>query len=408
MFGWKPGLDTINAMINALNKPHLGYRKIHIAGSNGKGSVARMLEAIFLHAGYRVGLYTSPHLVSPLERIKINGKQISRKSFEESLREIKPVLEKHKATYFEALTALAFFVFKRADIDIAIIETGLGGRLDATNIIDPECAIITSISLEHCDHLGKTLEAIAQEKAGIIKKHKPCIVGNLPEEALNAIEQKCIEMESDMIVARHVVNASINRENLFGTEVSFQFSGQKIETRLNLPGSYQVENAKTAIAASLVIEKPEVFSRVIPEAFTTINHQACMQIISENPYVILDVAHNPESIKQLFSSLGKFFPYQKLDVVLGILKDKDVENILHILSDNPIRLYCVTPNSARALDGNVLHSAALPYAIESNFFPAISSAVAKAIQNAGKNGVVVITGSHYVVGEYLGSQGRLG
>lgn len=407
MFGWKLGLDTINSIVNEITMPHQGYPTIHIAGSNGKGSVARMLEAIFLQANYRVGLYTSPHLVSPLERIRINGKQISKENFEESLCEIKPVLEKYKATYFEALTALAFLAFKRADVTMAIIEAGLGGRLDATNIIDPKCAIITSISLEHCDHLGNSLAAIANEKAGIIKKRKPCVVGNLPEEALDAVAQKCIEMESEMIRAGHFVHVSINQENQYGSEVEFKFANHQIITHLHLPGSFQIENAKTAIVASLLFEKPESLVRVIPEAFATMQYDARMQIASESPFVILDVAHNPESITQLFSSLGKFFPGQKLDVVFGILKDKDVKNILHILSHNAIRLYCVTPNSDRALDGKILHASALSYAIRSNFFSNISSAVAKAILTAGRDGIVVVTGSHYVVGEYLRRQERI-
>ncbi|MFQ5631966.1 MAG: bifunctional folylpolyglutamate synthase/dihydrofolate synthase [bacterium] len=402
MFGWKLGLDTMHSIVEELHEPHQQFKKIHIAGSNGKGSVARMLEAIFIEAGYCVGLYTSPHLVSPLERIRVNGREISTRDFENGIREIKAILEKHKATYFEALTALAFLFFARSKIDIGIIETGLGGRLDATNIIRPDCSIITSISVEHSDYLGRTLQSVAVEKAGIIKKGVPCIIGDLPKAAKQAISQKCAEMKSMMIVAGEVISANINNEDISGTDVIFSVEENDFVAKLRLAGNHQVENAKVAIASSMLFENVNTIARIIPKALPRVQFPGRMQIMSRKPVVILDVAHNPESISALFKSIMKFFPGRKINLVLGILKDKDIESILQIFKKNPVRIWCVTPVSDRALEGQTLHASALSLGIDSKYVPTISTSIKQAIQCAGRQGVVVVTGSHYVVGENLG------
>ena len=402
MFGWKLGIDTIHTIMAALDHPQNSYRSLHLAGSNGKGSVARMLEAVLLQAGVRTGLYTSPHLVSPCERIRVAGKEILPATFDTLLREIQPVLTEQRATYFEALTALAFLYFAREKVEIAIVETGLGGRHDATNIIDPVCSVITSISLEHCNELGNTIAEIAGEKAGIVKANRPCVVGKLPAEAEDVIHTHCKKLGSPMAkAAEHVSVTLIGRSKWGGTEAQFEFAQQTCTAAISLSGNHQVGNAAVAIAALLQILPSAEIAAVLPAALSQVRYAGRMQIVAQNPVVLLDVAHNAESMTALADNLSETLSGSPIQIVIGLLKDKDIDAILRVLEPVQPRLFCATPRSNRALPAADLMQKARAVGLQAVCVESVAAGVAQARFQAGSDGTVLVTGSHYIVGEFL-------
>jgi len=407
MFGWKLGLERMRALSRQLGDPQEKFPSIHIAGSNGKGSVARMLEAIFRQAGYRVGLYTSPHLVSPVERIRIDAEDIAPGHFEHTLREIMPVLQEHQATYFEVLTALAFRVFADAGVNLAIIETGLGGRLDATNIISPLCSVITSISHEHTTFLGQSLAEIAREKAGIIKMNSQCVVGDLPAEAQRAIAEICKRRRTKVLWASHV-KTGVHRLSQEGTVFSMQWPGAgEVDFRMPLIGAHQVRNAALAVACSRVLsERFPVSLQQAQTALAGVRWPGRFQILRIQPPLVLDVAHNPESMAALVNSLRQVFPDGRFAVIMGVLQDKNAQEMLYTWRQTDVHFFFVTPNISRGQQRELLYKQALQLGLAAETALGPAQALQQAQRRCGDNTVFVVTGSHYVVGEFMRRMGR--
>ena len=405
MFGWKLGLERMNAMAGALNHPERKYTTIHIAGSNGKGTVAHILENIYLRAGYRVALYTSPHLVSPLERLRIQGRPIDATDFETGLRNMMPLLRQHQATYFEAMTLLAFERFARAGVDIAVIETGLGGRLDATNILRPTCSIITTIALEHQNYLGSTLELIAGEKAGIIKETVPCILGDMPETAQRVILNRCRAQRSEAILATDHIRVEVLHLSADGMTVRLHLPAAKESpAKIHTPllGRHHVSNIASAVAAVLQLQPHHpVPMHAILQGLQHVRIPGRMQRLSASPPLLVDVAHNEQSIRAVLQTVSAIWPQRRLRIVMGLLRDKDVTNILQAVAAYPAHLICVTPFSERALQAEKLRQQAEHAGLPAVSEPSIIAAVETARKRARNEDVILITGSHYVVGEVL-------
>ena len=312
--GWKLRLDSMRSLLAELDNPHTQFKSVHIAGTNGKGSTAAMLESIFRAAGYKTGLYTSPHLLDVRERIQVNRENISPEHFADLMQRIAPFIEKYGATYFEALTALSFLYFAESNVDIAFIETGLGGRLDATNVILPILSIITSIDFDHTKHLGDTLEKIAAEKAGIIKPGVPCLVGDLPPGAEEVAIQFCEKQNSAFFKAGDIYKLTMLSEKSGATQ--FQSTNDKFpgDMQLSLNGRHQLSNAAIALTACELLLKDgfKVNHQHISFGFSHINWSGRFEIVGQNPTIILDVAHNPASIASLVDLLSNFYADKKI------------------------------------------------------------------------------------------------
>jgi dihydrofolate synthase/folylpolyglutamate synthase len=388
--GMKLGLENISELLASLGNPQEKYPTIHVAGTNGKGSVSSMLAAALQANGYKTGLYTSPHLVSFTERIKINGEEIPREYVADFLESNWHKVEELKATFFEVTTALMFKYFADMKVDVAVIETGLGGRLDGTNVLrQPLATVITSIGLEHTQILGDTLELIAGEKAGIFKQGSPAIV-NVEEQLHHVFTKKAYEE---------------------GTSVTFVDNRSDLPTVLSdmpLMGRHQQQNIRTVLATLALIKLPvdtqKAYHGIINTASLT-KLRARLETLSyaiadkKGVKLMLDVGHNApafEYLREYFQGIGI-----KPIVVAGFAKDKDVDDILLIIKSFSSLFIAVAADMHRALSAEELHRIALSNGIDSVLGGSVNDGIALAISNASKGDVILLFGSHYVVGEFL-------
>ncbi len=402
--GWKLGLHSMQQMMHELGNPQLRCRFVHIAGTNGKGSVAAMLESIFRAAGYKTGLYTSPHLLSVRERIRVEAEDILENAFADLLQRIKPVVETYNATYFETLTALAFVYFAEMETDIVLLEVGLGGRLDATNIVLPELCIINSISYDHTKHLGTTLAEIAREKAGIIKPNVPCLIGDLPTEAQQIIAQTCHDKNSALFSVLEMCQPTERQQEL-GAE-RFQVKGtEAFDARyeLLLNGEHQITNACVAIAACELLVKKEWNLSVqdIRSGLRGCRWPGRFQIVRHHPMVILDVAHNEASINFLARLLKHFFADRQIIFVFGVLEDKNVKKMCSILAPLANCFQPVAAQNPRALSAQNVFDCCKRFTPSVLPASTVSKGIDAAFSIANEQSVICITGSHYVVGEAI-------
>lgn len=402
LFGIKLGLENSVSLCNFLGNPENRYPIVHIAGTNGKGSTAAILESILLAAEYRVGLYTSPHLVRFNERVRVNRQAIPDSFIEEFVGCIRQEIEKHKATFFEVATALAFQYFAVQKVDVAIIETGLGGRLDATNIVTPLLSVITNIDKDHRDRLGKSLSKIAAEKAGIIKPQRPVVIGNLKSSALRVVVETARKLDAPLAVATEVAAVKLLKSNWKGNRfhVSAAFSPSE-ELFLNLAGRFQGENLSVALAA---VEHLRQNGFTIPLAACekgtqTVAWPARLEMISQEPPVVLDVAHNAAAAARLAGSLRRLWR-GKVVFLMGTLADKDYRRFLLPLKPLAKRFYFVRPDSKRALEPGVL-AEAVGTGVPNEVIGDPVGALWKAYALLGPDELLVVTGSHYVVGKVL-------
>jgi dihydrofolate synthase/folylpolyglutamate synthase len=402
LFGIKLGLENISALCRSLGNPHNKFRSVHIAGTNGKGSTAAILESILLAAGYRVGLYTSPHLVRFNERIRVNRQEIPDAHIESFVRGIRPQIEERKATFFEATTALAFRYFADEKVDIAVIETGLGGRLDATNILAPKVAVITGIDFDHTDRLGTDLASIAKEKAGIIKPQTPVVIGKLETEASAVIVETVMNNGSSLVSAPAVARLRHLESgwggSRFGVSAEFSPSG---EIFLYLAGRHQGENLASALAAVDVLRQGgfNISSDACRAGAASVRWPARLELISENPAVVLDAAHNPGAAARLAEALKQLWK-GKVAFLVGILGDKDYGRFLEALQPLASRFWFVRPDSKRALEPEKL-AEAVGSRVSSEVIPDPAAAFWKAYASLGPEELLLVTGSHYVVGSVL-------
>jgi dihydrofolate synthase/folylpolyglutamate synthase len=402
--GMKLGLDNINRILSYLGNPHKAYPAIHIAGTNGKGSTAAIIESILANSGYRIGLYTSPHLVDFRERIRINGRLIDQKYITDFFGDVRGKFETINPTFFEAVTALAFAYFRDEKVDLAVVETGMGGRFDATNVLTPIASVITNISHEHTKHLGKDVSQIAFEKAGIIKNGVPVITAVKDINAARVIRQVCKQRKSNLISVFDETQWVIQEINERNTELDVLTRSQKYyNLRLVLPGRHQLDNAICAIVAAEQAEQLGI--KLTPtgavRGLREIKWPGRIQQVSKNPEIILDVGHNPAAMKTLFEYFNEFYENRHVITVFGILADKDSNKMLTELSRFTDIIIITKPMTERAADTDILARQASHLSGDFQVIPHVREAVKVAIENAQPEDIVLVTGSHYTVGEVL-------
>ena len=399
-------LRRVEEVLHRLNNPHLRAKTVHIAGSKGKGSVAAMISSVLTTAGYVTGLYTSPHLHYYNERIRVDGKLISDEEIVNLVARLKPEVEavNKKAAYgrlttFEVTTALGFDYFALKEADFQVVEVGLGGRLDATNVVKPEVCVITSLSLEHTDLLGNTLTAIATEKAGIIKPKS--IVVSLPqvEEADKVIESVCRKQGAKLIkVGRDVTYGALDFDD---TQQSLIVHGRLGDYKLTIPllGDYQLGNAATAIAAlEVLIEKGnDIPLKSIIDGMASVKWEGRLQVLKRHPLVIVDGAHNQDSVRKLKQSLRKYFKFDKAILIIGLSSDKDLQGIVTELAPAFDRVFATRSIHPRAMATAPIAAEFKKHGIEAEQTEDVSVALNGALKLAGAGDMICVTGSLFVV-----------
>ena len=361
VLGIKPSLDVIVALLNELGNPQNAYSIIHVAGTNGKGSVCKMLESTLTRSGLNVGLYTSPHLVNLNERYRVNSEEISDSALTDLLERVEKSaisIESQgvrKATFFEICTAVAFLYFKEMSAQIVILETGLGGRWDATNVVDPLISVITRIDLDHKDFLGETIEEIAAEKGGIIKRNRHVVIGAMPKEAQKVLIKTAKENGSILISAEESVSVRV-------LDLEAEYQSLEIETHndfyspinLKLLGSFQRENVATAITALELLGDILQCDLRIVEGLENAFWASRFELIKENPNVILDGAHNPSAANALAKSIAEIYPDFEVGFVVGFMADKDVSGILKPIGRLAKKMWMTKLSGERAMDFDAL------------------------------------------------------
>lgn len=404
LFGMKLGLEKITRLLSSLGDPHKSFRSIHIAGTNGKGSTSAILESIISASGFRVGLYTSPHLVDFRERIRINGRLIDQKYITDFFNSNQALFESLNPTFFEAVTALAFCYFRDEKVDLAIIETGLGGRLDATNVITPIVSVITNVELEHTKHLGTQISQIAFEKAGIIKPNVPVVTAAKNHDARRVLRQVCQSRKSKLVSIFDETQWVIKEITAAKTEVDIFTNSQKYyNLRLALPGRHQLENAVCSLIAAEFGESQgiKLTQNGVSSGFRNVKWPGRLTHIGKEPTVILDVAHNPAAIKTLWEYFNEFYKNKRIIAVFGILSDKDSTAMLRDLDRFADIIILTKPITDRAADPNALASEAARITTNFQVIPSVKDAFRAAVEHADKDDIVLVTGSHYTVGEVM-------
>ncbi len=397
--------NTIN-LCDALGNPQQYFKTIHIAGTNGKGSTSHMLAAILQQAGYKTGLYTSPHIKEFGERIRINGAMVDEQFVVEFVERTKNLTATIEPSFFELTVAMAFEYFATEAVDIAIIETGLGGRLDSTNIISPILSIITNIGYDHMNLLGNTLEEIAWQKAGIIKKNTPAIIGEILPATKNVFVKEANEKEAVLHFAqsRYLVEYLEPTGNLLFCNVKDLHTNTSEKLRLDLNGIYQAKNVCTVLCA---VEELKIFGLHIPQAVLhyALEHvkeltgmSGRWDIVQNHPAVIHDVAHNPDGIKQVLFQLANNYPSAQIHFVLGFVKDKDVEHVLELFPKDG-HFYFTNAHIPRALPHTELKELAAQKNLSGDSFDDVNEAIAMAKTKAGPDDVIMVCGSFFIIGE---------
>ena len=378
---YRSGLDKIKLLDLYLGHPHKNFKSIHIAGTNGKGSTSHIIASILQTAGYKTGLYTSPHLLDFKERIKVNGKEISPEEVMIFINSNKPYFEKENFTFFEMSVALAFWHFSKVNVDYAIIEVGLGGRLDATNIITPVLSIITNIGLDHTQFLGKTHQKIALEKAGIIKNGVPIIIG-----------EKDIKTEK---IFKDVSRKS--KAPLYFTKKTTKYFAS------DLKGFYQKKNIQTVITALNQLPSFNLDNSIIKKGLKRVVDNTGLkgrwQVLQNSPKVILDVGHNKEALRSIARQINEI-SYNKLYLVMGFVKEREVDSLLSLFPKEA-SFYLSSPNVERAMPLTILKKLLKPLDLKINYFKSIPIAYQTAISNSDTDDLIFVTGSTFVVADIL-------
>jgi dihydrofolate synthase/folylpolyglutamate synthase len=405
-FGMKLGLENTLELLRFFDNPQRQFPIIHVAGTNGKGSTCALLAAVFQSAGLKTGLYTSPHIHRFSERIRINGVEIPETDIIGITARMRGKIDALQCTFFEATTAMAFQYFAENGIDIGIIETGLGGRLDATNTVQPELSVITNIDFDHTEHLGKTIPEIAFEKAGIIKPHVPCIVGASEEQSREVFTVAAKEKNAELLFLDDV--AEIRNAEL-------SIDGSYFDLRINLPhtsadfkrlhvtlaGEHQINNAALSVIALLLQKQYAISEDHIRNGLKSVDWKGRLELISRDPFVLVDAAHNPAGMKQLRRSLEAIYRprFPRMFLIIGMLADKEYESAVEEILPVFDFVYTVTPNSPRALDGKILESCVRRKTKHVRFLDGIADAVNEVRSKMSKEDLLVIAGSHFVLSE---------
>jgi dihydrofolate synthase / folylpolyglutamate synthase len=403
---YKSDLNNILLLSEHLGNQHRNLNTIHIAGTNGKGSVSHMLASVLQEAGYKTGLYTSPHLIDFRERIRINGKMISEDFVICFVEQIKEFIESVQPSFFEITVGMAFSYFDLEKVDVAVIETGLGGRLDSTNIISPDLSIITNISMDHEYLLGDTIQKIAFEKAGIIKKDVPVVIGQKLEQTKSVFIDKAQSVNAPLFFA----------EDYYQTEMTEQHSGfatfeitsdqhKTTTVQCDLSGSYQGMNIATVMTAVDLLNKskykiPEsAVLKGIKQAKANTGLRGRWDVLSENPMIVCDIAHNEGAITEVMNQL-KICKFDHLHIVFGMSGDKDYNKVLSLLPKNA-DYYFARPSVPRGMDANELAIAASKNGLKGIAYGSVKDALQHARERAGSSDLILITGSAFMVADAL-------
>ncbi len=379
--------DLTNTILlsDYLGNPEKVIKTIHIAGTNGKGSTSSMIASVLQEAGYKVGLYTSPHLKDFRERIKINGEEISEKFVCDFVLEHKSFFEKNNLSFFEMTVGLAFDYFKKQKVDVAVIEVGMGGRLDSTNIITPLISVITNIGLDHTQFLGNTLSEIASEKAGIIKPNIPVVIGEYTKKTKEVFEKKAKETKSKIYFASDLI-AKTQKSDLIG--------------------KYQEKNKKTALQTLTILKEKNLFEisdENIKNGFQNVVKNTGLlgrwQILQENPKIICDSAHNKHGLDIVLSEIQKE-KFKQLHIVFGAVNDKDLDSVLPLFPKNATYYFC-KPDVPRGLETDILQQKARKFFLFGQSYPSVKNALENAKKNASPNDLVFVGGSTFVVAEVV-------
>lgn len=378
--------DLKNTLLFAehLGHPEKQFKSIHVGGTNGKGSTSHILASILQEAGYKVGLYTSPHLKDFRERIKINGKKIPKTFVLDFIGENKIFLENNSLSFFEMTVGMAFKFFATQQVDIAVIEVGMGGRLDSTNIISPELSVITNIGLDHTKYLGNTLDLIAREKAGIIKEKTPVIIGEMQNETQLVFLDKALKSQAPIYFADQLIKKSYDSD---------------------LKGSYQQKNTKTAVQSIMILKSLgfKISSIHIKMGLMNVLKNTDLigrwQILQDKPMVVCDTAHNAEGLRYVINQLNTY-AYDKLHIVFGVVKDKDLDSIIPLLPKNA-QYYFSKPNVERGLDVNILRDKFKSFGIIGLSFKGVKQALSEAKKLASVNDIIYVGGSTFVVADII-------
>lgn len=378
---YRPGLERILAMDTHLEHPHRTFKSIHVAGTNGKGSTSHILASILQSAGYKVGLYTSPHLLDFRERIKVNGQPIAEKNIIQFIERHAAYFESDQISFFEMTVGMAFSHFRERQVDYAIVEVGLGGRLDATNIIMPVLSVITNIGLDHTEFLGTTRTQIAKEKAGIIKSGIPVVVGQKDKETQEVFEEIALKQSAKL------------------TFVKVQ--NQHWET--DLKGVYQAQNIRTALTALACLDNHKINLNTIKQGLKNVISNTGLlgrwQMISDSPQFILDVGHNKEGLSFLVTELQKL-AFDHLHLIMGFVKGKNVVDLISLFPSKAL-FYLSSPKIDRAIPLSTLKAELTGSSKNIDFFPTVIDALNKARSSANENDLILVCGSTFVVAEVL-------
>lgn len=405
---YKPGLRTTEALDEHFEHPHHRFRSIHVAGTNGKGSCSHTIAAILQAAGYKVGLFTSPHLLDFRERIRINGIMIPEQYVIDFVEKEKSFFEPLHPSFFEITTAMAFKYFAEEHVDVAVIEVGLGGRLDCTNIIKPELSIITNISFDHQQFLGNTLTEIAGEKAGIIKRDIPVIIGETVPETRLVFKEKAKTVDTRIIFAEDapiVLKSFVNRKNfrVYNTTIYGEIFGA-------LTGDCQDKNTNTILTAITHLDCFKIPLQAILRGFAEVCETTGLmgrwQYIQKNPTVVCDTGHNIGGWKYLGERLTKISQEQPLKIVFGMANDKDIDGVLEILPKTA-QYYWAHASVDRALTESQLEGIAAKYALRGKKFTTVEAAYKQALLEASANDFIFVGGSNFVVSDLLSYLNRL-
>jgi dihydrofolate synthase / folylpolyglutamate synthase len=382
---YKPGLDNTIALLHLVGNPHLGIKTVHIAGTNGKGSTSHLIASALQEAGFKTGLYTSPHLKDFRERIRINGVMIPENEVMVFVEQYKDHWQNIQPSFFEITVALCFWYFKKMNLDIAVIETGLGGRLDSTNVIIPEVSVITNIGFDHMNLLGDTIEKIASEKAGIIKSETSVVLGPMRSAAREV-----------MLSTAASKNANVVDASLLSLDETPSSS---------LKGKYQEENRRTAYATLKCLQQkfPQISEDHIARGFINVTENTGLlgrwQLLGENPLIIADVGHNEDGMRMILDQVSQT-PHSTIHFVIGMVNDKDIVKILSMLPTQAKYYFCKA-DIPRGLDATLLKNEAENFQLIGDVYPSVKDAFSAAKQKANKSDLILIAGSVFTVAEVI-------
>lgn len=404
---YKPDLGNTVQLLNMLNNPQNDFKTVHVAGTNGKGTVSHSLASVFQEAGYKTGLYTSPHLRDFRERIRVNGVMIPEQAVVDFIEKYKDDFEKMQLSFFEMTVGMAFDYFKKEKVDIAIIEVGMGGRLDSTNVIHPELSVITNISLDHVKFLGDTLEKIAGEKAGIIKPNVPVVIGETQPETEKVFIKKAAESNSPIFFADKTIDCDKVHVESYEYQLFDIWKNSELyleSVKYPLMGYYQKKNLATIVCALEQLRgKFNLSNEAIREGLENVVKNTSLlgrwQIMGKNPLVIADTGHNVAGVKETVAQLNDM-RFHKLHFVLGVVNDKDIDGILQILPSYAEYYFCKA-DIPRGLDVNILAEKAFEAGLRGEKYESVQHAYQSALNNAHGDDVVFIGCSNFVVAEVV-------